>query len=215
MNTSQDLYPIYNGDSENYYRMPNEACVLNTLPIVDYRQEDISSREVYLNICKYYDQFKIKYSEYKGSNWVPDKKEYNLKFGVHYQCYKQDRSTFECLLNFRIHYPEVPIVLISDNGHDFSQMSKYFNCTYIHETENSGNGITNVLVGNNKIDIWLNRIKRTCNILTNVEYILYMEDDLLTRDKITKNPNADLAGPSNPDDFKWSPQILNWLKLTD
>jgi hypothetical protein len=199
-------------DTSNYFRMPNEVCVFDTLPPNDYRGSGISDRNTYLRLCEYYDKFKVKFFEYSTSNWVPKKEKYDINFGVHYQCYKQKRATYECLADFRRFYPDVPIVLISDNGDDFTDIATYFKCTYIHETTQSGNGITNVLKGDIKANTWLNRIKRTCELLTTVDYILYLEDDVITRDYISKNPNADIAGPSNPDDFRWSPQLISWLK---
>lgn len=194
------------------FRMPNEACEFDFLPDNDYRDGDISNTDKYLRICQYYDRFKTTFEEYNNLNWVPSKNKYNISFGVHYQCYKNNRATFEVLLNFRIYYPDIPIVLISDNGNDFSDMAEYFNCTYIYSDKQSGNGITNVLKHDNKTNLWLDRIKQTCEVLNDCEYVLYMEDDVLTRDVITKNPNADIAGPSNPDDFWWSPQIIRWMK---
>jgi len=197
---------------ENYFRMPNCSCKFKHFPARDHRDESISDRIVYLELCQYYDRFKMSFDEYQSSNWVPDKEEFPINFGVHYLCHKQNRATFECLLAFRSYYPEVPIILVSDNGNNFRKMAEYFGCHYIHEAEQTGNGITNVLRNNDSINLWLYRIKRTCNILQNVDYILYMEDDVVTRSKITKNPNADIAGPSNPDDFWWSPQIIQYLK---
>ena len=58
------------------------------------------------------------------------------EFGAYLQCHKNPYATYKCLESFRKFYPDNTIVLLSDNGYDYTGMSKYFNCIYIHSHEN-------------------------------------------------------------------------------
>jgi hypothetical protein len=58
------------------------------------------------------------------------------EFGAYLQCHKQPLATYTCLQSFRKYYPNNTLVLLSDNGYDYSEMAKLFNCIYIHENEN-------------------------------------------------------------------------------
>ena len=50
------------------------------------------------------------------------------EFGVYYAVYKNKKATNVVLTNFRKHFPDNPIVLISDGGDDFSDLAEKFNC---------------------------------------------------------------------------------------
>ena len=56
------------------------------------------------------------------------------EFGVYYAVYKNKKATDVVLTNFRKHFPDNPIVLISDGGDDFSALGGGSNnkgkCTY-------------------------------------------------------------------------------------
>ena len=54
---------------------------------------------------------------------------------AYFFCHKRPYSTYSTLKSFRQHYPTSTIFLISDNGHDYTEMAKLFNCFYIHCTE--------------------------------------------------------------------------------
>jgi len=56
--------------------------------------------------------------------------------GAFLQCYKEPLATYKCLESFRSFYPDSSIVLLSDNGYDYSEMAKHFHCIYIHSNEN-------------------------------------------------------------------------------
>ena len=58
------------------------------------------------------------------------------EFGAYLQCYKNPYATYKCLESFRTFYPDNTIVLLSDNGYDYTKMAEYFKCIYIHSNEN-------------------------------------------------------------------------------
>ena len=52
------------------------------------------------------------------------------EFGVFYQVYKNHRAVRFVLENFRKHFPDNPVILISDGGDDFTYMADEFNCKF-------------------------------------------------------------------------------------
>lgn len=105
--------------------------------------------------------------------------------GSFFQCYKNPFATYKALESFREHYPESPIILLSDNGYNYEKMAEHFNCKYIHATEN--------------IPVWINHIndeqyvnmgrklvERICNAFKqlNCDYILLLEDDVKVQNQI-------------------------------
>jgi hypothetical protein len=118
-------------------------------------------------------------------------------FGGCLQCYKNPYATYKCLESFRNFYPDVTIVLLSDNGYDFSEMAKLFNCIYIHENENipffyeileDGNYITN----SKKL---IERVSKVFNLVKE-DYVMWLEDDVSINNIILDNFKYDLNGYS-------------------
>jgi hypothetical protein len=116
-------------------------------------------------------------------------------FGAYLQCHKNPFATYKCLESFRYFYPNATIVLLSDNGYNFSEMSKYFNCIYIHENENiwlthknldDGSHITN----SNKL---IERISRAFQLVKE-DFIMWLEDDVSINNIIQDNFKYDLNG---------------------
>lgn len=117
-----------------------------------------------------------------------------LKIAGYYCCYKDKRATYESLRAFRQHYPDALVHLVSDGGDDFTEIAQYFKCEYFHETLRSGNGKSTLLETNEQVMLWLNRLKRLC-MSTDADWIVILEDDVLTRGKIKYEPPAPLSGP--------------------
>lgn len=117
--------------------------------------------------------------------------------GAYYQCHKNPYATFRCLLSFRTYYPESTIVLVSDNGYDYTEMAILFNCIYIHDNVNAHficNG-TDVKTGRhiqNMIRL-IERVKKSF-LLIKEDYVIWLEDDVVIRNRITDNLTYDLNG---------------------
>lgn len=58
--------------------------------------------------------------------------------GAIYQCYKRMKCAEFVLTNYRLHYPDATVVLISDGGLDFSRVAQAHGCVYLHEDRLSG-----------------------------------------------------------------------------
>ena len=96
-----------------------------------------------------------------------------------FQCYKEPVATFHALTHFRRAYPKTTIVLLSDNGYNYSKMAQHFGAVYIHSTEDLG-----VATGPNKKskthDFFKLYLKRLAHALSHIKerYFMWLEDDV-------------------------------------
>lgn len=116
--------------------------------------------------------------------------------GAFLQCYKNPYATYKCLESFRNHYPTSTVILLSDNGYDYTEMANHFNCIYIHETEQI---LLTYEFHYEHIDFsyntygWIRRLK-TALSLTKEEYLMWLEDDVSVNQRITDTFRYDLNG---------------------
>lgn len=108
----------------------------------------------------------------------------NVEFGVFYQVYNNKKSARFVLENFRTHFPDNPVVLISDGGLDFSDVAKEYNCSF-HMCENIyGNEINNYdrhCYNAYRTLEWWKRQRMVCEE-TNQDYVMILEDDVYVRE---------------------------------
>jgi hypothetical protein len=117
------------------------------------------------------------------------------EFGAYLQCYKNPYATYKCLESFRKFYPDNTVVLLSDNGYDYSEMAEYFKCVYIHSNENIL--LTyNKLNDSGKFENSFKLIERIVNAfeLCNEEYVMWLEDDVSINKPITDTFRYHLNG---------------------
>jgi len=137
-------------------------------------------------------------------------------FGAFFLVYKNPLATYNCLESFRKFYPHNSIVLISDNGYDYTEMAKYFNCKYIHcteqiwliygDTEDINKGI------NGKQLQWVNKVMdRLYNGFSQIkeDYFIWLEDDVVINRPINDPLLCDING-FNPNSY-W-PSMIHALK---
>jgi hypothetical protein len=108
------------------------------------------------------------------------------EFGAYLQCHKYPYATYKCLESFRKWYPNNTIVLLSNNGYDYTEMAKYFKCIYIHSKE-SVPFIYEDPNDTGKIEYVDKLTQRMINVfeLCNEEYVLWLEDDVSINNPIT------------------------------
>ena len=120
------------------------------------------------------------------------------EFGIYFQCYKNTYATYKALESARYFYPSCTIVLLSDNGYNYSEMANFFNCIYIHSEYNLP-FITDL--NENYIQKSNNLLKRFYDIslLIKENYVMFLEDDVSINNKIIDNFKYDLNGycPNN------------------
>jgi len=137
------------------------------------------------------------------------------EFGAFFLVYKNPLATYKCLESFRKFYPNNSIVLISDNGYDYSEMAMYFNCIYTHcneqlwliyeDTEDIKLGV------NGKQLQWVNKLlQRLYSGFSQIkeEYFIWLEDDVVINKKVNDLLICDING-YNPNSY-W-PSMLKQL----
>jgi hypothetical protein len=128
-----------------------------------------------------------------------------MDFGVYLQCHKNPYATYKCLESLRLFYPNCTVVLLSDNGHDYSELAIHFNCIYIHENENIWLTFRDLDSGNHFDNSYklINRIYNSFQ-LCKEDYVMWLEDDVSINSKITDIFRYDLNG--------YSPNVLKQIK---
>lgn len=144
-------------------------------------------KETYMAQEKYYLTKHQTFEEYLRDKNNKPKEYIDLNFGVFYQTFNHKKATVECLKSFRKFFPKTPIYLVSDHGADLSDIAKAFNCHYKYADKELGYQCSDMRA-------WFERIADAIKACGNPEWMLFLEDDILTRDKISKNPNAHIAG---------------------
>ncbi len=134
-----------------------------------------------------YDKMKIEYWDNLFSKITHTDNYINpaQPFGAYLQCYKNPFATFICLMSFRNFYPNSTVVLLSDNGYDYTEMANYFNCIYIHSNETLLLTYKDIY-GDGKFDNSFKLIERVVNAfkLCKEEYVMWLEDDVHINNKI-------------------------------
>ena len=118
-----------------------------------------------------------------------------MEFGVYLQCYKKPYATYQAINSVRTHYPDCTIVILSDNGYDYTELAKHFNCIYIHSKENIPVVRYDVDTGKH-VESFLKLVDRTYNVfrLIKEDYVMWLEDDVSINQKITDTFKYDLNG---------------------
>jgi len=128
--------------------------------------------------------------------------------GAYFQCFKNPLATYKALESFRRHYPDAPILLLSDNGYNYTKMAEHFNCKYIHSSVSSPY-IINYENDDEKyresahklVQRFVSAFEDECFI--RCKYIMLLEDDVKVHMKIDESfleQDADLFG-NNPNMF--------------
>lgn len=127
--------------------------------------------------------------------------------GAYLQCYKNPYATYKMLEAFRKYYPDSTVVLLSDNGYDYTEMANHFNCIYIHSSSNVP------LIYNHVEEIdkmeqgahvqWANQLMDrlyTCFSKIKEDYVLWLEDDVLVNRVMNGPFSSDING-FNPNQY--------------
>lgn len=112
-------------------------------------------------------------------------------FVVHHQCYKNKKATEFAVKSFRQFNPSDPYVLWSDNGYDYSDLAKECNIDFIFSEINIG---ANVYRGKQQVFQFFDRVRKTCEMYPNKQYVMWMEDDVLVKGKIDIPKGVDFCG---------------------
>lgn len=129
--------------------------------------------------------------------------------GVIHRTYYNKKAFKHAFENFRKFFPKSPYVILSDDGDDFSEYANE-NTFYVRTNVRAyGTGPNSVWYDRMEIlhDFYY-RIKQACEI-TQTDYLLLMEDDVLVRNVFQIENDFDLCGPCRG---KISSNMINFIK---
>jgi hypothetical protein len=140
--------------------------------------------------------------------------------GAYYQAYNKPQCVDFVLANFRKHYPDSDVVLISDGGNDFSELAAKYNCMYFYEQNLSGN------IGNKEKglsdqyfydpQILINYVERFKKYILQIKqkYFMVLEDDVAVLNKTDCSEfNSAIYGKNNTESLPYP--ICKYLKNVD
>lgn len=139
----------------------------------------------------------------------------NNTISAHYQTWKNKKNVELVLSTFREHYKDSPIRMVSDAGDDFSDLAEKYNCIFDYEEENiypkaifAGHSIWENPPSFYGSKIWLKRLYDTC-VYFDTDWVILLEDDVFTVNKIKNFPSYDAAGSVRIIEFKQP--LINYL----
>jgi hypothetical protein len=126
---------------------------------------------------------------------------------AYYQAYKKPQCVSFVLKNFRKHYPNSTVILISDGGDNFQTLADSYNCVYFYENNLSPDNLISMGLSGNYFKHYsilisfVNRIKKALSLIDE-KYFMILEDDVyvlkqtnilkLTHDMNGSNPQESL-----------------------
>jgi hypothetical protein len=120
-----------------------------------------------------------------------------MKLGLFYQSGYKITACYYALKQFRKFYPTEPVAFYEDNTDILKPVADKFNCVYKktdvsgYNTQNFGKPVYNL----ETLIPWLKRMYDSClTTLSDVDYVLYFEDDVWVKRKIQGTPPYDLTG---------------------
>lgn len=158
----------------------------------EYKDKELpmTDRETYEKIMRTSPRRSMK--DYRR-NPNPPKRYIDLDVGFFGQCSYQPQAWNTVFHSIRCYYPNAPIILINDGfkQFDYRPMAKHYNCTHVSKEHE---------ICLHWYDVkwmyeYLHRVKEACE-LSGTEWIIHLHPDVICQDRISKYPNAHLAGVS-------------------
>jgi hypothetical protein len=109
---------------------------------------------------------------------------------AHHQCFKNKRATEFAISEFRKHNPNVPYVLWSDAGEDYTEISGRLGVDYFHSDLNVGYKYYDK---EGAFELY-NRIRKSCELYPEAKNVLWMEDDVLVKGEVLVPSGCDFSG---------------------
>lgn len=106
-----------------------------------------------------------------------------MEIGAFCQCYKQPMALRYSLQLFRNAYPTGTIVLVSDNGCDFTNTAEAYNCLFYHEKQNTRMGWNRH--EREGFTEFFNRLRKYIPLIKE-EYFMFLEEDVHVIRRVTE-----------------------------
>lgn len=107
------------------------------------------------------------------------------------QTVTHNKSNYRTIQTFREHHPNSDITIYSDNGENFSDWAKEFNTNFLIDNNKAD---PRGRLDKNKLSTYLYRIQQHC-LISDSEYVVILEDDVMTYKTIALYPDTECAGP--------------------
>ena len=120
-----------------------------------------------------------------------------INLGLFYQSGYRIEACYFALNQFRKFYPTAPVALYEDNTNILKPVANKFSCSY---SKTNKQGYNDPNSGRPAFDTetilaWLDRVYEACTTtLSEVDWVMNMEDDVWFLGKIDETPNYDLTG---------------------
>ena len=117
------------------------------------------------------------------------------ELGAILTCYRNKKATSFVVENFRKHFPDSPITLISDGGDSYEDVADKFSCSFFMDENlygNSENNYPTLPYDSNRTLKWWERLRRTIDT-NKTKYTMILEDDVYVREKFDI-PELHLSG---------------------
>jgi hypothetical protein len=151
------------------------------------------------------------YEQMYQSNWIvfdvihecfvfPQENSKFIEIGGYYQCYKQPRAFVHACSSFRRVYPNSSLIIVSDDGDDFSKAATYFHASkYKRNQKRSGNGSSTYMKSMDQILVFLTNFIEGAKDMKE-KYFVLVEDDIAIIRAINIPPTCeiDLIGNNGP-----------------
>lgn len=134
-----------------------------------------------------------------------------MKIGVFYQSGYKLVACYMALYQLRKIYPNIPIALYEDGSDILKDTAKEFDCNYKKTTVI---GLNERYSGRPVKDLssniaWLERIYESCtSTLSDVDFIVHYEDDVICKRVIQNPPKHDISGARGP---IYTEQLIDYL----
>jgi hypothetical protein len=116
----------------------------------------------------------------------------NMELGFYQHVNVRPRATQMCLESVRRFYPDSPIVVSCDNGHDFTDVCRSVGAVYQHNKVALGYP-TNFGWDKARIIEWLDRMYKGVSLL-HTDFFMMLEDDIILLKRITIDKDWEVAG---------------------
>jgi hypothetical protein len=141
-----------------------------------------------------------------------------VKFGCFHTVYENKRATEFVLEQFRKYHPDAPYTICCDGGVDYSDLTKKYNCNYVHSYMRIGrrnSGHPSGVYGFTKDESlhWIHMFREAAIHVKNGggSHMIMMEDDVLTQGEVKIDPDWQCAGFDVPGN-KISPSLLEYIR---
>lgn len=189
----------------------NKFCCINKSILKSLNTEYANPGEAYFNMTgyKFHNANKISHDNAAQSNtYKALSSDYRIPIGAYYQLFKRSHAAYIALKQFRCMYPTEPVVIFEDGGESFEDMQSLFNCSRIRDDNNCKTWRNR----DNNTDqfIFAQRVYNACiNELSSVDWIVLLEPDVETFNRIKNVPKYSLSGPRGP---SWTPELQEYIK---